>query len=181
MEGPWGPAGGWSACDWERTARTTPFPARTARTGQEQWLQVPVGVRSQPWGRLVVPTNTRDDELAATVLERAAQTLATNRLADRDQRELTHRAQAGLQQFAESELAGILDAEAKGRDGLLDLLGHYLESGGNKAALARNGYVSRPTTLRPAREAGGAARRRPGRRRIPHLPPRGPTPAPPAE
>lgn len=313
--------------DWERRSRTTPSTARTARTGQEQWLQVPVGVRSQLWGRLVVPTAAADEDMAAMVLERAAQTLAINRLADRDQRELTHQAQAGLlnvlrnprglseaeavaragslglrrapfylpvvfrttphgnttsgtaplandplagqqeerellellartlktisgsaltasiqsgsvgmvlalparqlegptldrladtlaahageetahwsigvgrprgtlleaaegikeaahvaetattlpgpgrpyyratdvrlrgllallrndprvQQFAESELAGILDAEAKGRDGLLDLLGHYLESGGNKAALARNGYLSRPT------------------------------------
>ncbi len=313
--------------DWERRSRTTPSPARTARTGQEQWLQVPVGVRSQLWGRLVVPTAAADEDMAAMVLERAAQTLAINRLADRDQRELTHQAQAGLlnilrnprglseaeavaragslglrrapfylpvvfrttphgnttsgtaplasdplagqqeerellellartlktisgsaltasiqsgsvgmvlalparqleeptlnrladtlaahageetahwsigvgrprgtlleaaegineaahvaetattlpgpgrpyyratdvrlrgllallrndprvQQFAESELAGLLDAEAKGRDGLLDLLGHYLESGGNKAALARNGYLSRPT------------------------------------
>lgn len=313
--------------DWERRSRTTPSPARTVRTGPEQWLQVPVGVRSQLWGRLVVPTTTSDDDLAVMVLERAAQTLAINRLAERDQRELTHQAQAGLlnilrnprglgeaealaragslglkrapfylpvvfriaqngsagqgtapftddplarqqeerellerlaqtlksmsgsaltasihsgsvgmvlalqasqledatlerladalvadagegtacwrigvgrvrgtlleaaagtdeaahvaetaatlrgpgrpfyratdirlrgllallrndprvQQFAESELAGLLDAEAKGRDGLLDLLGHYLESGGNKAALARNGYLSRPT------------------------------------
>ena len=313
--------------DWERRSRTTPSPARTARTGHEQWLQVPVGVRSQLWGRLVVPTTTGDDELAAMVLERAAQTLAINRLAERDQRELSHQAQAGLlnilrnprglseaealaragslglkrapfylplvfrtplpsnpasttafgandalagqqeerellellartvksmsgsaltasiqsgsvglvlalqaaqledatlerladtlathagegtthwrigvgrlrgtlleaaagideaahvaetaatlrgpvrpfyratdirlrglltllrndprvQQFAESELAGILDPDAKGRDGLLDLLGHYLESGGNKAALARTGYLSRPT------------------------------------
>ncbi|PYI67660.1 PucR family transcriptional regulator [Arthrobacter livingstonensis] len=313
--------------DWERRSRTTPSPARTARAGHEQWLQVPVGVRSQLWGRLVVPIAAGDDELAAMVLERAAQTLAINRLAERDQRELTHQAQAGLlnilrnprglseaealaragslglkrtsfylpvvfrttpngnttsgaaslakdplagqqeerelldllaralksmsgsaltasiqsgavgmvlalparqleeptldrladtlaahagegtarwrigvgrlrgtlleaaegineashvaetattlrgpgrpfyratdvrlrgllallrndprvQQFAESELAGILDAEAKGRGGLLDLLGHYLESGGNKAAMARNGYLSRPT------------------------------------
>ncbi|NVM94309.1 PucR family transcriptional regulator [Arthrobacter wenxiniae] len=315
--------------DWERRSRTTPSPARTVRAGHEQWLQVPVGVRSQLWGRLVVPTTTGDDDLAVMVLERAAQTLAINRLAERDQRELSHQAQAGLlnilrnprglseaealaraaslglkraplylplvfrtpprsnptststtasgtndlllgqqeerellerlaqtlksisgsaltaslqsgsigmilalpakqleeptlerlteslaehsgeeaarwrigvgrlrvtlleaaagideashvaetaatlrgpgrpfyratdirlrgllallrndprvQQFAESELAGILDAEAQGRPGLLDLLGHYLESGGNKAALARKGYLSRPT------------------------------------
>lgn len=314
--------------DWERRSRTTPSsPSQTVRTGHEQWLQVSVGVRSQLWGRLVVPRFTGDDLLAAMVLERAAQTLAINRLAERDQSELTHQAQAGLlnilrnprglseaealaragslglkrtpyyvplvfraaprgntnsgtmpladdplagqqeerellellattlksmsgsaltasiqsgavgmvlalparqleepaldrlvdslaahagegtvrwrigvgrirgtlleaaegineaahvaetaitlrepgrpfyratdvrlrgllallrndprvQQFAESELAGILDAEAQGRPGLLDLLGHYLESGGNKAALARNGYLSRPT------------------------------------
>ena len=313
--------------DWERRSRTTPSPNQTARAGPEQWLQVPVGVRNQLWGRLVVPSATGDDDMAAMILERAAQTLAINRLAERDQRELTHQAQAGLlnilrnprglseaetlaragslglrrtpyylpvafkvspqentvpgaaplpgdplasqqqerelldllaqtlktmsgsaltasiqsgsvgmvlalaasqleeptldrladatsahngegaavwrisvgrirgtlleaaagideaahvaetaatlressrpfyratdvrirgllallrndpraQQFAESELAGILDAEAQGRHGLLDLLGHYLESSGNKAALARAGFLSRPT------------------------------------
>ena len=42
--------------------------------------------------------------------------------------------------FADAELAPISqDAEA------LDLLLRYLESGGNKALLARNGYLSRPT------------------------------------
>ena len=50
-----------------------------------------------------------------------------------------------VQQFVESELEGILQAEAQGRGGHLDLLGQYLESGGNKAALARSGYLSRPT------------------------------------
>ncbi len=313
--------------DWERRSRTTPSSTRTARTGPEQWLQVPVGVRNQLWGRLVAPTVVADDEMTAIVLERAAQALAINRLAERDQTELAHQAQAGLlnilrnprgmgeaealtragslglkrapfylpvvfrtaprsntplgsapppddplarqqeerellellaetlksisgsaltasiqsgsigmvlalparqlegptldrlserltanadevaarwrigvgrlrgtlleaaegineaalvaetaatlrspdrpfyratdvrlrgllallrndhrvQQFAESELAGILDAEAQGREGLLDLLGQYLEFSGNKAALARNGYLSRPT------------------------------------
>ena len=50
-----------------------------------------------------------------------------------------------VQQFVESELAGVLHAEARGAEGYLELLGQYLESGGNKAALARNGYLSRPT------------------------------------
>ena len=313
--------------DWERRSRTTPSSTHTARTGPEQWLQVQVGVRNQLWGRLVVPAAAGDDAMAVMVLERAAQTLAINRLAESDQRELTHQAQAGLlnilrnprglsegealaragslglkrapfyvpvafkaisrdntgsgtalrandpligqqeeremldllgrilktmsssaltasiqsgsigmvlalpaiqleeptldrladlisthsggeglrwrigvgrtresvlaaaagideaahvaetattlrgsnlpfyratdvrlrgllallrndpraQQFAESELAGVLNAEAQGRNGLLDLLGRYLESGGNKAALARDGYLSRPT------------------------------------
>ncbi|MBO1268229.1 PucR family transcriptional regulator [Arthrobacter cavernae] len=328
--------------DWERRSRTTPSPAQAygsaKRAGPEEWLQVPVGVRRQLWGRLVVPAALDDDEMAAMVLERAAQTLAINRLAERDKRELSQQAQAGLlnalrqprglseaealaraaslglrrspyyvpvvfrtalpagqvpdapggaglparlpsgaqgdplagqeeerkllellaralkstassaltasiqsgslgmilalpakqledaalqrladslathagdappawtigvgryrsslleaasgideaahvaetaatlhesrrpfyratdvrlrgllallrndprvQQFAESELAGLLEAEAQGREGLLDLLGKYLEAGGNKAALARNGYLSRPT------------------------------------
>lgn len=326
--------------DWERRSRTTPSASETSRSGPEAWLQTPVGVRRQLWGRLVVPVALDDDEAAAMVLERAAQTLAINRLAERDRRELSHQAQAGLlnelrqprglgegeaqtraaalglrrspyyvpvvfrsgeaspgaspvnarpggdplagqqeerllleqlaralksvsgtaltasirsgsvgmilavpakqledpmlqrladalagdlsagpslagnrpagraevewsigvgrlrgslleaaagideashvaetaatlpgdrksfyratdvrlrgllallrkdprvQQFVESELAGVLDAEARGADGYLELLGQYLESGGNKAALARNGYLSRPT------------------------------------
>ena len=39
----------------------------------------------------------------------------------------------------------VLQAEARGGGGYLELLGQYLESGGNKAALARKGYLSRPT------------------------------------
>ena len=50
-----------------------------------------------------------------------------------------------VQQFVESELHGILQAEARGEDGHLELLGHFLESGGNKTALARTSYLSRPT------------------------------------
>ena len=50
-----------------------------------------------------------------------------------------------VQQFAESELEGVLQADARDGGGHLELLGRYLESGGNKAALARTGYLSRPT------------------------------------
>jgi purine catabolism regulator len=50
-----------------------------------------------------------------------------------------------VQQFAESELEGVLQTDARDGGGHLELLGRYLESGGNKAALARTGYLSRPT------------------------------------
>ena len=50
-----------------------------------------------------------------------------------------------VQQFVESELASLLTAEARGQDGQLELLAKYLESGGNKAAMTRSGYLSRPT------------------------------------
>jgi purine catabolism regulator len=50
-----------------------------------------------------------------------------------------------VQQFAESELEGVLQTEARDGGGHLELLGRYLESGGNKAAMARSGYLSRPT------------------------------------
>lgn len=106
--------------DWERRSRTTPSPARTARTGPENWLQVPVGVREQLWGRLVLPVMLDDDETATMVLERAAQTLAINRLAERDRRELSQQAQAGLLN-ALRQPRGLSEAEALARAGALGL------------------------------------------------------------
>jgi purine catabolism regulator len=106
--------------DWERRSRTTPSAARTARTGPENWLQVPVGVREQVWGRLVLPVGSGDDETAAMVLERAAQTLAINRLAERDRRELSQQAQAGLLN-ALRQPRGLSEAEALARAGALGL------------------------------------------------------------
>ncbi len=110
--------------DWERRSRTTPFPAHTARSGPEQWLQAAVGVRQQVWGRLVVPMPPAaldtDEDMAVMVLERAAQTLAINRLADRDQRELSHHAQAGLLN-ALRQPRGLSEAEALARAGSLGL------------------------------------------------------------
>ncbi|MBT2586894.1 PucR family transcriptional regulator [Arthrobacter sp. ISL-95] len=110
--------------DWERRSRTTPFPAHTGRSGPEHWLQAAVGVRQQVWGRLVVPMPPAaldaDDDMAIMVLERAAQTLAINRLADRDQRELSHHAQAGLLN-ALRQPRGLSEAEALARAGSLGL------------------------------------------------------------
>lgn len=113
--------------DWERRSRTTPSPAQAdgsaKRAGAEGWLQVPVGVRQQLWGRLVVPVPRSagdDDELAVMVLERAAQTLAINRLAERDQRELSQQAQSGLLN-ALRQPRGLSEAEALARAGSLGL------------------------------------------------------------
>lgn len=106
--------------DWERRSRTTPSSARTVRTGPENWLQVPVGVREQVWGRLVLPLAPGDEETAAMVLERAAQTLAINRLAERDRRELSQQAQAGLLN-ALRQPRGLSEAEALARAGALGL------------------------------------------------------------
>jgi len=50
-----------------------------------------------------------------------------------------------VQQFVESELSAVLQAEAEGKGEYLELLGLYLGSAGNKAAMARSGYLSRPT------------------------------------
>ena len=106
--------------DWERRSRTTPSSARTVRTGPENWLQVPVGVREQVWGRLLLPVTPDDEETAAMVLERAAQTLAINRLAERDRRELSQQAQAGLLN-ALRHPRGLSEAEALARAGALGL------------------------------------------------------------
>lgn len=106
--------------DWERRSRTTPSAAETSRSGPEAWLQTPVGVRRQLWGRLVVPVPLDDDEAAAMVLERAAQTLAINRLAERDRRELSHQAQAGLLN-ALRQPRGLGEIEAQTRAAALGL------------------------------------------------------------
>ncbi|WP_186759336.1 hypothetical protein [Arthrobacter alpinus] len=49
-----------------------------------------------------------------------------------------------MQQFAESEPETVLAAQAQGAEGYWDLLGRYLDAGGNTAAMARSGYLSRP-------------------------------------
>lgn len=106
--------------DWERRSRTTPSSAGTARAGAEAWLQTPVGVQRQLWGRLVVPRGVDDDGPAAMVLERAAQALAINRLAERDRRELSQQAQAGLLN-ALRQPRGLDESEALARAGALGL------------------------------------------------------------
>ena len=72
------------------------------------------------WGRLIVPVPLNDDETAAMVLERAAQTLAINRLAERDRREVSQRAQAGLLN-ALRQPRGLSEAEALARAASLGL------------------------------------------------------------
>lgn len=113
--------------DWERRSRTTSSISETGRTGSKEWLQTPVGVRGQLWGRLVVPVTLEDDQSAAIVLERAAQTLAINRLAERDQRELSQQAQAGLLNTLRQP-RGLTEAEALARAAVLGLkrTRHYL-------------------------------------------------------
>jgi purine catabolism regulator len=83
--------------DWTERARRVGYQEQTGRrTGEEDWLQTPVGVRGRRWGRLIVPSALPDDAEAAPVLERAGQALTLTRMAGRDERELLHQAQAGL-------------------------------------------------------------------------------------
>ena len=82
---------------WPERSRRVGYLESTGRgAGEESWLQTPVGVRGQRWGRLVVPAELANDDDAAMVLERAGQTLSIARLAGRDQKELLHQARAGL-------------------------------------------------------------------------------------
>lgn len=106
--------------DWERRSRTTPTPPLTARTGPENWLLTQVGLRQQMWGRLILPVHLDNDDVAAMVLERAGQALAIHRLADRDQRELSQQAQAGLLNTLRQP-RGLSEAEALTRAAALGL------------------------------------------------------------
>lgn len=83
--------------DWDRRSRLTSVSSHTVAYGPESWLTTPVGPHRQEWGRLVVPspleaTTTR----ARMALERAAQALALNRMAEQDRTTLEQQAQSGL-------------------------------------------------------------------------------------
>ncbi|WP_411731038.1 PucR family transcriptional regulator [Paeniglutamicibacter sp.] len=83
--------------NWPERSRRVGYLETTGRgLGEEGWLQTPVGIQGQRWGRLVVPGELATDGDAAMVLERAGQTLSIARLAGRDQKELLHQARAGL-------------------------------------------------------------------------------------
>ncbi|RAX50246.1 PucR family transcriptional regulator [Arthrobacter sp. AQ5-05] len=95
---------------WPERSRRVGYLESTGRgTGEENWLQTPVGIQGQRWGRLVVPGEPGNDSDAAMVLERAGQTLSIARLAGRDQKELLHQARAGL--LHELRQPHALDAE----------------------------------------------------------------------
>ncbi|MCI9887530.1 PucR family transcriptional regulator ligand-binding domain-containing protein [Micrococcales bacterium 31B] len=113
--------------NWERRSRATPGLVRTGRSGPEHWLHAPVGVSDRMWGRLVALEPTRDEAFAAMVLERAAQTLTINRLAERDQSELAHQAKASLLHALRSP-RGLTEDEARARAEALGLRAapHYL-------------------------------------------------------
>lgn len=83
--------------DWAERSRHVGYHEGTGRrTGEDDWLQTPVGALGRRWGRLIVPVSLPDDVEAAEVLERAGQALTLARMAGRDERELLHQAQSGL-------------------------------------------------------------------------------------
>ncbi|WP_104055072.1 MULTISPECIES: PucR family transcriptional regulator ligand-binding domain-containing protein [unclassified Arthrobacter] len=90
--------------DWQRRSRAVHrsglAEGNSPAAADAAWLQAPVGLGSQHWGRLVIPGLPVASEAAAAeasmVLERAGQALSINRLAERDQAGLSQQAQAGL-------------------------------------------------------------------------------------
>jgi len=98
--------------DWAGRSRFVGYRNHTGfGTGGEQWLQTPVGLTGQRWGRLVAPELTatdgppgettvqhrnRDLTDALQVLERAGQALTMARMAGRDRREVLFQARSGL-------------------------------------------------------------------------------------
>lgn len=106
--------------DWVERARHIGYQKETGRrSGADDWLQTPVGVRDRRWGRLVVPGELPDDADAAQVLERAGQALTLARMAGRDERDLLQQAQAGLmhdlrQPHALDEREAVTRAQALG-------------------------------------------------------------------
>lgn len=107
---------------WAERSRLVHYREETARAGDAGWLQTPVGLRGQRWGRLVVPAGSHSGSNGddAMVLERAGQALTINRMAERDQRELGHQARAGL--LHELRRPGALEeSEARARAAALGL------------------------------------------------------------
>ncbi|MET4058850.1 purine catabolism regulator [Arthrobacter sp. UYP6] len=107
--------------DWQRRSRAVPRAGGGPGEGGE-WLQTPVGLNGQQWGRLVIPDFPPSPDAAAEasmVLERAGQALSINWLAERDQAGLAQQAQAGLIHELRSprvpdETAALTRAEALG-------------------------------------------------------------------
>ncbi len=98
---------------WAERSRFVGYLNQTGfAAGGERWLQTPVGLKGQRWGRLVAPAVAPPADTAAAseepagwdladalqVLERAGQALTMARMAGRDRRELLFQARAGLVQ-----------------------------------------------------------------------------------
>ena len=93
--------------DWPERSRLSGYTGRTERAASgEGWLQTPVGLPGQRWGRLVAPElplprdpapgDPAAEGDAVQVLERAGQALTMARMAGRDRREVLHQARSGL-------------------------------------------------------------------------------------
>jgi purine catabolism regulator len=82
--------------DWDRRSRLTAEVDAQSPPETGAWLARPVGARPQTWGRLVAPHTHDADSRSVTILERAAQAIALNRMTEQDRSSLELRAQGGL-------------------------------------------------------------------------------------
>jgi PucR family transcriptional regulator, purine catabolism regulatory protein len=83
--------------DWGARSRGAAFTGDDLRDGDEEtWLETFVQARGNRWGRLILLGAGGDLEMARTVLERCAQTLALNRLVQREDYTLAHHAQSSI-------------------------------------------------------------------------------------
>jgi purine catabolism regulator len=78
--------------DWERRSRLHSGDRRE----EESWMTTAVGLRSEEWGRLIIPRTPADPARAKKVLERASAALAMHRMIEHDQSRMEHQAQSGL-------------------------------------------------------------------------------------
>lgn len=79
---------------WDARSRAVRPETRTAYAAEAGWLVTVVGARGHDWGRLVIVVADAPVPRLVVLLERAASTLAVNRLVDRDREGLerqTHR------------------------------------------------------------------------------------------
>lgn len=79
---------------WETRSRGVTTSGRTGHDVRTGWLVTTVGARGHDWGRLVLVCGKEAGPRDAMLLERAASTLALNRLVERDRESLerqTHR------------------------------------------------------------------------------------------
>lgn len=102
--------------DWEERSRSSPVLEDPGRSGPEDWLTCPVGLRGSPWGRIVAPNPNADVVSTGMVMQRAAQALQLSRLVERDASRLRFQAQESLlQELIEGRIQSEADGLARAR------------------------------------------------------------------
>ncbi len=94
---------------WETRSREVQTPARTHFDPASGWLVTTVEARGNAWGRLVLVCGSEPPPLATVLLERAASTIALNRLVALDRSSIERQAHSSL-------LSSILNHSASTRD-----------------------------------------------------------------
>lgn len=108
-----GPTADALLADWRTRSRLVPAMDHTGIRGPENWMTSPVGLRSQGWGRLVIPHFIADQERLGMLLERAAQALELGRMVELDRVGIKFQAQGGLlDRLAQGRATDEADARA---------------------------------------------------------------------